>query len=73
MTLQEAVGLRIRTLRKAKGFSQEDFADHCGIHRTYMGSMERGEKNVSLEILAKVAKGLKLSLSELLKDVETTK
>ena len=70
MTLQEAVGLRIRTLRKAKGFSQEDFADHCGIHRTYMGSMERGEKNVSLEILARVASGLKISLSELLKDVD---
>jgi transcriptional regulator with XRE-family HTH domain len=70
MKLQQAVGVRIRSLRKAKGFSQEGFADHCGIHRTFMGSLERGEKNMSLETLGKVAKGLGITLSEFLKDVE---
>lgn len=70
MSLQKAVGVRVRLLRKAKGFSQEGFADHCGVHRTFMGSLERGEKNVSLETLGKIAKGLGITLSELLKDVE---
>jgi transcriptional regulator with XRE-family HTH domain len=68
MKLQEVVGLRVRTLRKAKGFSQEGFAGQCGIHRTFMGSLERGEKNISLETLAKISKGLGITLSELLQD-----
>ncbi len=70
MALQDAVGRRIRELRKAKGFSQEDFADHCGLHRTFMGTLERGESNISLETLAKVAKGLEITMSELLKGIE---
>ena len=41
--LATVLGGRIRELRRKKGFSQESFADHCGLHRTYMGGIERGE------------------------------
>jgi transcriptional regulator with XRE-family HTH domain len=70
MTLKEAVGQRIRVLRKDKGYSQEGFADHCNLHRTFMSSLERGEHNVSLGTLHKIAQGLRISLSELLKGVD---
>jgi len=46
--LQVALGERIRELRKKAGYSQEGFADAAGVHRTYMGTLERGEANVSL-------------------------
>jgi transcriptional regulator with XRE-family HTH domain len=52
------------------GFSQESFADHCGLHRTYMGGIERGERNLTIQTVATVAKGLGLTLSDLLKDIE---
>jgi transcriptional regulator with XRE-family HTH domain len=42
--LQRVPGKRIRELRLKKGFSQESFADHCGLHRTYQGGIERGER-----------------------------
>jgi len=65
--LQKRVGMRIRKLRKERDWSQEEFADECGLHRTYMGSVERGERNLTLNSLDKIAKTLKVSLSELLK------
>ena len=65
--LQKRVGMRIRKLRAKRGWSQEEFADECGLHRTYMGSVERGERNLTLKSLDKIAKTLKVSLSELLK------
>lgn len=68
--IRVALGERIRELRKAAGYSQESFADHVGIHRTYGGELERGEANVTLENLVKVAAGLKISLSDLFAGVE---
>lgn len=62
----KAFGSRVRALRKAAGFSQEDFALEIGLDRTYMGGVERGERNLALLNLRKIAKGLKLSVSELL-------
>ena len=56
----------IRRLRSAHGLSQESFADLCGLHRTYMGAVERGEKNISLENIEKIARRLGLSTGELL-------
>ena len=53
-----------------KGFSQESFADHCGLHRTYMGGIERGERNLTIQTVFTVAKGLDLTLSELLENIE---
>ena len=60
-------GDRLRTLRKAAGFSQEGFAAACGLDRTYVGGIERGERNLALRNLEKVADALDLSLSELFK------
>lgn len=68
--LQKVLGERIRTLRSNKGFSQESFADHCGLHRTYMGGIERGERNLTIQTVFTVAKGLDMTLSELLNDIE---
>ena len=65
-----ALGERIRELRKKAGHSQEGFADIAGVHRTYMGTLERGEANVSLSNLAKIAKALGITLPQLFKGVE---
>jgi transcriptional regulator with XRE-family HTH domain len=59
------LGHRIRELRKAKGFSQEDFAYEVGLDRTYMGSVERGERNIAAINLIRIAKALKLEVGEL--------
>ena len=68
--IRVALGERIRALRKAAGFSQESFADRVGIHRTYGGELERGEANVTLENLVKVASALGITLSDLFHGVE---
>jgi len=52
--------------RRAKKISQEELADICGLHRTYIGSMERGERNVTLSTLELVAKALGTSVPSLL-------
>lgn len=70
IALQRALGERIRQLRKKAGYSQEGFADAAGVHRTYMGTLERGEANVSLGNLHKISKALGITLSELFKTVE---
>ena len=68
--LQKAVGQRVRKLRLQAGYSQEAFADHCGVHRTFMGTIERGETNLSLQNLARVAAGLGITMSKLLSGIE---
>ena len=64
-------GTRVRDLRKAKGFSQEFFAEQCGLDRTYIGGVERGERNLSLENIALIAKALGLTISELTQGIDT--
>jgi transcriptional regulator with XRE-family HTH domain len=64
------LGQRIRELRAAQGYSQEGFADRCGVHRTFMGTIERGESNLSFENIARVARGLGMTLSSLFSDLE---
>jgi len=56
----------IRTFRKAKGISQEELADMCNLHRTYIGSVERGERNVTLSTLEAIAGALGVSVPKLL-------
>jgi transcriptional regulator with XRE-family HTH domain len=68
--LKVVLGKRIRELRSKNGFSQESFADHCGLHRTYMGGIERGEHNLTIETLMTVAKGLEITMSDLLAGIE---
>jgi transcriptional regulator with XRE-family HTH domain len=59
-------GLRIRELRKKAGLSQEALADKCGLDRTYIGGIERGERNVGLRNIAVIARCLGVSLSDLM-------
>lgn len=68
--LQKVLGKRIRELRQKKGFSQESFADHCGLHRTYMGGIERGEHNLTIQTALTIARGLSITVSKLLSGIE---
>ena len=63
---QKKLGDVVRKKRTELGFSQEALADACGVHRTYMGSIERGERNVSLLNILRLARVLKMKASELL-------
>ena len=64
--LQKRLGARVRNLRLKRGWSQESFADHCDLHRTYMSSIERGLVNPSLCTLNTIAQGLEMTLGKLL-------
>jgi transcriptional regulator with XRE-family HTH domain len=68
--LLKALGQRIRELRTEQGYSQEAFADKCGVHRTFMGTIERGESNLSFQNINKVAMTLRITLSSLFQDLE---
>ena len=65
--VRKSFGKRVRELRKQKGYSQEQLADKAGLHRTYIGSIERGEQNVSINNIEKIAKSLKIIIPELFK------
>lgn len=62
---QDVFGRRVRHLRTKKGWSQEELADAAELHRTYIGGIERGERNVSLRNISKIASSLDVSLKEL--------
>ncbi|HQU91084.1 MAG TPA: helix-turn-helix transcriptional regulator [Pyrinomonadaceae bacterium] len=64
--LIDAFGQRIRTLRTDRGLSQEQLAELTGFHRTYIGMIERGERNLSLSNIGVFAKVFEMSVSELL-------
>ncbi|MGO9180066.1 MAG: helix-turn-helix domain-containing protein [Candidatus Limnocylindrales bacterium] len=68
--LLAAFGAAVRRLRRERGWSQEEFADRVGVHRTYMGSVERGERNLSLLNLGRIAQALQLPVSALMAEVE---
>lgn len=65
MTIQEKLGQNIRGYRVKMKLSQEKFAEEIGIHRTYAGAIERGEKNITIVILDKISKALNITISEL--------
>lgn len=62
-------GKILRVRRRKLGVSQEEFADICGLDRTYVGGIERGERNLGLVNIEKLASALKISLSELFRGV----
>lgn len=64
--LQKRVGRNLRAHRQALGLSQEAFADVAGVHRTYMGGLERGERNLTLQSLEQLAERIGVSPEELL-------
>ena len=63
------LGKRIRTLRKERGWSQEEFAHRSGLNRSYMSDIESGKSDISLSRLLKVARGLGITIAELFSDV----
>jgi transcriptional regulator with XRE-family HTH domain len=66
---RKLLGNRIRKLRNRRGWSQEEFAAICVINRSYMGRIERGELNMTLDSLRRVSEGLDISVSALLKGI----
>lgn len=66
-TLLEKFGQKVRDERQKQGLSQEELAAKAGVHRTYIGMIERAEKNITLTNIYKVAQALDISISELTK------
>ncbi len=64
--LQQRLGDNLRRERTARGLSQEAFADILGVHRTYMGGLERGERNVTLQTIERLAERLGVDPASLL-------
>ncbi len=62
-------GKALRHRRNELGVSQEEFADMCGLDRTYIGGIERGERNVALANIEKIALALRLSIAQLFRNV----
>src|SRR5712691_133979 len=69
-TFRKALGGRIRDLRTLKGWSQEEFAAKAHVHRTFAGSLERGEKNCSFHALVLIAQCFGMTLSEMFAGLE---
>jgi transcriptional regulator with XRE-family HTH domain len=70
--LHKQIGQRIRDLRANKGISQEALASICNLHRTYIGLIERGERNLSISTVEVIAQGLEVSPSELFVGTEVS-
>ena len=66
MDIRTRLGLNVRRLREAKGWSQEDYADRAGIHRTYVSDIERGKRNPTVTVVEKLAKPLGVASGSLL-------
>ncbi|KTD54924.1 Regulatory protein munI (modular protein) [Legionella sainthelensi] len=67
------LGEKIRELRKSKGFSQEAFADEVGVDRTYLGGIERGERNIATLNLIRIASALNTEVGELFPPLSSLK
>jgi len=67
--LKKILGQRVRSYRTNLGLSQEKLAELCGCHPTYIGQVERGEKNVTIESIDKIANSLNVSLSNLFENI----
>lgn len=66
---RKTFGERIRNLRKQVGWSQEELAATCGLHRTYVGAVERGERNVSLLNIVALARALRVKPADRLEGI----
>lgn len=66
--LLTSFGKKVRSERNRLGLSQEELAYRAGVHRTYIGMIERAEKNITLENIEKICKALKISISEFFRD-----
>jgi transcriptional regulator with XRE-family HTH domain len=70
-SLRVVLAANIKSFRREKGFSQEGLAERCGLHRTYIGSVERHERNVTLSTLEVLASTLGVTVPELLTECES--
>ena len=68
MNATQTFAKNMKKLRKARALSQEKLADLCGLHRTYVGAVERAERNITLMKAQQIAKALGVSLAECLKE-----
>ena len=66
MDIRARLGQNVRRLREAKGWSQEDYADRAGIHRTYVSDIERGRRNPTIAVVEKLALPLGVSPGQLI-------
>jgi len=64
--IRQRLGTNVRRLREAKGWSQEEYADRAGIHRTYVSDIERGRRNPTVTVVEKLAKALAVKAGALL-------
>ncbi|MDA8168717.1 MAG: helix-turn-helix transcriptional regulator [Nitrospiraceae bacterium] len=71
--IQKVFGKRVRELRLKKGLSQENLAEMSGLHWTYIGSVERGERNISLKNIKKISDALGIRMTELFEGVNSSK
>lgn len=72
VSARQLFAINLRTARRAKGLSQEALAELAGLHRTYVGAIERGERNVSIDNMERLAAAVGQQLYELLKQDDTT-
>jgi transcriptional regulator with XRE-family HTH domain len=70
MAIKTKFGKIIKELRSEKGLSQEELADRAGMHRTYIGMIERAEKNITIENICKLSKALDVPLSSIFLEIE---
>ena len=68
--LAKKFGRLVRHLRRERGYSQEDFSFRVGLHQTYVSSIERGERNVTIQTAERIAKALGTTLAELFGELE---
>lgn len=66
-TILITFGNRVREIRLTNKLTQEDLAEKANVHRTYIGMVERGEKNITLKNIQKIAKALEIQIEELMK------
>ena len=66
MDIRKRFGKRVKALREANGWSQEELADRAGLHRTYISAVERAVRNPTLTVIDRIAKALNVAISELL-------
>ena len=65
MDIRKRVGKNVQRLRKAKGWSQEELAFECGLHRTYISGVERGIRNPTVTVLERISVAIEIEISEL--------
>lgn len=70
MTIEEKFGAVLKSVRVSRGISQEKLAFNSDLHRTYIGSVERGERNISLKNINLICDALEISLSDFFKEIE---